>query len=176
MSRALISPRCSALLLSILVSACAISPGQAPVTPLPPAPIEARLISSPLQRWLELQAEVMAMTAEQAAAALASLSRPEAADQLFQFGLLHQASATYNGWMQARDVFRQLCQDEALSPQARQLAGLLEAYNQSRINAHQRYAQLQLRIDELELQKHLLEQKIQAITELEATMSIRKEQ
>ncbi len=173
MPRALISP----LVLALVVTAC-VSPTPAPIEPpAPPTPAAVPAVSdSPLSDWLGLQAAVAEMTVEQVNAVLESMPRPEAANHLFYFGLLHQQSATYNGWMQARDVFRQLTQDEGLSEQLRQLAGILESYNQSRINAHQRYAQLQQQIDELEQQKQLLDQKIQAITDLEAAMSTRKEQ
>ncbi|MDO8863745.1 hypothetical protein Q6D67_18795 [Haliea sp. E1-2-M8] len=131
---------------------------------------------SPLAHWLGLQAAVVTMSVGQVEAVLESMPRPEGADQLFCFGLLHHQSQTYNGWMQARDVFRLLSQDEALPDELRQVAGILEAFNQSRINAHQRYAQLQQQIDELEQQKQLLDEKIQAITDLEAAISTRKEQ
>ncbi|QIB64678.1 hypothetical protein [Kineobactrum salinum] len=173
MSRALITP----LVLALAVTAC-LSPVPAPIEPpTPPTPVEvAEASDAPLTHWLDLQAAVSEMSAEQVDTALASMPKTVVADQLFYFGLLHQQSQTYNGWMQARDVFRQLSQDEGLSGQLRQLAGILEAYNQSRINAHQRYAQLQQQIDELEQQKQLLDQKIQAITDLEAAMSTRKEQ
>lgn len=173
MSRALISP----LVLALAMAAC-VSPEPAPIEPpSPPTPAAVPVASnSPLSDWLDLQAAVAKMTVEQVNAVLESMPRPEGAHHLFYFGLLHQQSATYNGWMQARDIFRQLGGDETLPEQLRQLAGILEAYNQSRINAHQRYAQLQQRIDELEQQKQLLDQKIQAITDLEAAMSTRKEQ
>ena len=83
----------------------------------------------------------------------------------------------------ARDIFRQLNQDEALTTSQRRLAGLLERFNQSRINwFHSRdelrleYEGLQARLTELQDRNTLLEQKIQAITDLEATISTRKEE
>ncbi|MFO7549995.1 MAG: hypothetical protein R6W80_01205 [Haliea sp.] len=173
MSRALISP----LVLTLVVTAC-VSPTPAPIELLPPpTPDEVPVVpDSRLTYWLGLRNSVVKLSAEQVKAVLESMPRPESADHLYYSGLLHQQSQTYNGWVQARDVFRVLHQDEALSEQLRQLAGILEAYNQNRINAHQRYTQLQQQIDELEQQKQLLDEKIQAITDLEAAMSTRKEQ
>ena len=63
------------------------------------------------------------------------------------------------------------------------MAALLEAYNQQRINSYQRLEQLSGENDELqrqladaELRKAELEEKIQALTELEANISTRKDQ
>lgn len=171
----------SSLGLSLLLTAC-VNPMPAPIEqPLPPpTPDEVADLSvvsdSRLAHWLSLRNSVVKMSGEQVKAVLESMRRPESVDNLFYFGLLHQQSKTNNGWMQARDVFRLLSGDEALPEQLRQLAGILEAYNQNRINAHQHNARLQQQIDELEQQRQLLEQQIQAITEVEAAMSTRKEQ
>ena len=60
---------------------------------------------------------------------------------------------------------------------------MLESYNQNRINWYQRQgelvkqrSQLEEQLDEAEQEKALLEQKIQALTDLEAVISTRKEQ
>ena len=62
------------------------------------------------------------------------------------------------------------------------MAAILEEYNQSRINWHQRYIELQQenklllqQLDDTQQEKLLLEQKIQAVTDLEAEISTRKE-
>ena len=69
------------------------------------------------------------------------------------------------------------------SERRRRLAGLLERFNQSRINwFHSRdelrieYESLQQETAALKEQNTLLEQKIQAITDVEATISTRKEE
>ena len=60
---------------------------------------------------------------------------------------------------------------------------VLEAYNQSRINWYQRQSEtvkqnikLEQQLSEAEQEKQLLEHKIQALTDLEAVISTRKEQ
>lgn len=137
---------------------------------------------SGIERWLAVQAATAGMEIEQVTAELAAMEKPATPDGLFHFALLNQQSQTYNGWTQARDILRQLGQDSDLSEQQRQLASILEEYNQNRINWDQRYGTLQQQYDELrqqadvlEQEKLLLEQKIQAITDLEATISTRKE-
>jgi hypothetical protein len=156
-------------------------------TSSPPAQVVERptptVIPDPvLQRWLAQEAVVRGKSVEQINAELAAMSKPETADGLFYFALLNQQAQTYNGWILARDIFRQLSQDSSVAPQQRQLAAILEQYNQSRINWHQRYVDLQQenkqllqQLDTTEQEKLLLEQKIQAVTDLEAAISTRKE-
>ena len=132
--------------------------------------------------WLTLQAKVAAMPLEAITAELADLPDPENKSDLFYRALLRQYSQTYNGWVQARDTFRQLREDIALPPEERQLAGILEQFNQNRINWFQRYGELQQqynnqrdRIDELQRANASLEEKIRTLTDLEAEISTRKE-
>ena len=183
MSRAL-SPLPVAALSLLLVAAlavagCTSSPPPQPVKKTPPRVITA---DAGLQSWLKVQAEVAALDIDQLNSALGATTRPDTADGLFYYALLNQRAQTFNAWALARDVLRQLQQDESLSLQQHQLAGMLEAYNQSRLNWSQRYDQLQgeynaqqQQLLQLEQDNALLEQKIQAITDLEATISERKE-
>jgi hypothetical protein len=136
-----------------------------------------------VQKWLKLQVSVADLPVEQINAGLVGMNRPTAADQLFYYGLLHQHSQTYDGWITARDVFRELSQNSAISVEQQELATILEKFNQNRINWHERYGQLQQQCDDLsqqltetQQQAQVLEQKIQAITDLEATISTRKEE
>ena len=76
-----------------------------------------------------------------------------------------------------------LQQDETLTEAQRQLMVVLEAYNQNRINWYQRQSEavkqnrkLEQQLSDAEQEKLLLEQKIQALTDLEAVISTRKEQ
>ena len=96
--------------------------------------------------------------------------------------MLNQKTPAYRNWIQARDVFRQLRESDQLSAEQRQLAAVFEEYNQNRINWHERYGllqeqygDLQEQLDSAQADKALLEQKIQAITDLEAAISTRKE-
>ena len=175
MSRSLIS----LVLAAALMAGCAAAPPPQVVATTPPEVIAY----AALQQWLNLQQQVSAMTTEQCVAALVSLGKPEGADELFYYGLLNQQLQTYGSWAQARDSFRQLGEDQTLAVTRRQLAGILQTYNQNRINWYQRQsellnqdAELRQQLQAAEQDKLLLEQKIQALTDLEAVISTRKEQ
>jgi hypothetical protein len=161
-----------------ILSGCGAAPSQvaAPSTP------ETATYSTVAQ-WLSLQQEVADMSTEEVVAKLVRENKPEGAGQLYYYGLLNQQLQTFDAWAQARDAFRQLHEDEALAAEQRQLAGILQNYNQNRINWYQRQAellkqhtQLKQQLSEAEQDKLLLEQKIQALTDLEAVISTRKEQ
>ena len=171
-----------AALLGSLAVGCATPPPVEPVEIIKVVPA-AKTPAPPVQRWLRWQESVATMSPSQLTTALEGAAAPETANQLFYYGLLHQQSDVYDGWVEARDIFRRLNQDEALTRAQRQLAGLLERFNQSRINWFHRRDELrvesesqQARITQLQEQNTLLEQKIQAITDLEATISTRKEE
>lgn len=141
-------------------------------------------------KWLAISKEVDAMTPEQAVIALNKLSAPVRHDDLFYYGVLNQKLGRIDGWIQARDAFRKLENDPVVKPTIRELARILEAHNQSLINWHQRHQNLQKELAESVLDreslKHkrvlmkqknkVLEQKIEALTELEAVISDRKKQ
>ena len=83
----------------------------------------------------------------------------------------------------ARDAFREVNLMVGLTGGQRQLAEIFERYNQTRINWYQQYSQaeenqvaLQEQLQEAQQQNNLLEQKIQALTDLETSISTRKEQ
>ena len=166
-----------ALALTILTG-CGASPSQVDA---PNAP-ETTTYST-VQQWLNLQQEVASMPTEEVVAKLVRENKPEGAGQLFYYGLLNQQLQTFDAWAQARDAFRQLNEDETLAVEQRQLAGILQSYNQNRINWYQRQAELlkqnaelKQQLSDAEQDKLLLEQKIQALTDLEAVISTRKEQ
>jgi len=167
----------SAVLGLVILSGCAL---------LPPVSEQATsevIYYSSVQHWLKLQHEVAAMSIEEVTEELAALDKPENAGDLFYYGLLKQQLQINDAWVQARDVFRVLCADDELTVEQQQLAGIFEAYNQNRINWYQRQsdllvdnARLQQQLQETEQDKLLLEQKIRALTELEADISTRKEE
>ena len=150
------------------------------------APVEPAAKSPPIlpvQRWLRWQDAVATMSAEQLSTAVEGTAEPSNPNQLFYYGLLRQQSDAYDGWVRARDIFRQLTENEQLSRGERRLAALLERYNQSRINWYQsreilrlQHEELEAKVSVLQQQNESLEQKIKAITELEATISTRKEE
>ena len=134
------------------------------------------LSHDPVQRWLELHQHVAGMSREELDVKLATLDKPNNANQLFYFALLHNQGDTYGAWAQARDSFRQLLEEKSLTESQRQLASIFQMSNQSRINGYQREDKLQLHLLESEQNKLLLEQKIQAITDVETVMSTREEE
>ena len=155
----------------------------APVIIAPVEPTAKKVQVLPVQRWLRWQEAVSTMTEEQLNTALEGTAEPGNASQSFYYGLLRQQADAYDDWVEARDIFRQLADKEKLSTGQRQLATLLERYNQSRINWYQsreelriEYEELQATVTAIEAQNQLLEQKIKAITDLEATISTRKEE
>jgi hypothetical protein len=167
-----------ALALTILAGCATSPPTQVAAKPSPEI-----VTYSSVQQWLSLQQEVADMSTEEVVAKLIRVNKPEGAGQLFYYALLNQQLQTFGAWSQARDTFRQLHQDEELTIEQRQLVGILQEYNQNRINWYQRqrellirHAELKQQLSEAEQDKLLLEQKIQALTDLEAVISTRKEQ
>jgi len=174
MSRAL-----TAVVLATLLAGCATAPPPVIVE----VPATADVSCASMQQWLFQQQKVSGMETDEVVANLVRLSQPEGIDQLFYYGLLNQQLQTNGAWAQARDSFRELQQSDGLTTEQRQLTGILLAYNQNRINWYQRQSELLVENAELEKQlqqaeedKVLLEQKIQALTDLEADISTRKEQ
>lgn len=178
MSRALSHPLVLGVALIAALAGCAT---EAPVQ-IVEVSQPAKVIQPTIRKWLRWQDSVATMNVEQLNTALEATPKPTTPNQLFYSGLLNQQSDNYDGWVIARDIFRQLHENEDLTLEQRQLVGILERYNQSRINwfhsreeLQRQYNELQLQVGQLEEQKALLEQKITAITELEATISTRKE-
>lgn len=146
------------------------------------SPVEV-IAYSALQGWMNLQEQSAKLTPEQAASELSALGEPEDADAFFHLGLLEQQLKTFNGWTQARDIFRELKTNESLTGEQRQLVSTLEIYNQSRINWSELYNELLTDYKSLQEQllasaeeKALLENKIKELTDIETVISTRKEQ
>jgi hypothetical protein len=176
MSRSLILAAATALLLTACTTAPRITTMGASTPP------SAKSFSS-VEQWLQLQQDVMAMSTDEIVVKLVRVNTPEGVGQLYYYGLLNHQLQTYGAWTQARDTFRDLQQDETLTEAQRQLMVVLEEYNQNRINWYQRQSEavkqnreLAQQLSDAEQEKLLLEQKIQALTDLEAVISTRKEQ
>jgi hypothetical protein len=167
----------SAALALALLGGCASAP---PPVVEQPAP---EIISySSVQQWLNLQQKVAAMEGDEIVTRLTALEETREGYGRFYQGLLYQQLQTNDAWSQARDTFRALQQDETLTEEQRQLTRILQEFNQNRINWYQRQsellvenARLQQQLDASEKEKNLLEQKIQALADLEAVISTRKE-
>lgn len=165
---------------ALLLTACTSAPRTTTMGASNPS--SAKSFSS-VEQWLQLQQDVMAMSTDEIVVKLVRVNTPEGVGQLYYYGLLNHQLQTYGAWTLARDTFRDLQQDETLTEAQRQLMVVLEAYNQSRINWYQRQSEtvkqnieLEQQLSEAEQEKLLLEQKIQALTDLEAVISTRKEQ
>jgi len=148
-----------------------------------------------LEEWLDLQQEVAEMDTAEVASQLARVDKSAVKSavksantaantgQLYYYGVLNQQLKTYGAWTVARDTFQKLQENQALPKEQRQLAGILRQYNQSRINGHARQqallterAQLRQDLSHAEDEKRQLAQKIQALTDLEAAISTRREE
>ena len=140
------------------------------------------VLYSGVQQWLELHQDVSSMSNEAVAEILANAPVSQGVNELYYYALLQQQLQNYPAWVLARDAFRVLHADEDLTVAQRQLAKVLQAYNQNRINWYQRHsellkeqASLQQQLQNAERDKLLLEKKIQALTDLQAVISTRKE-
>lgn len=139
--------------------------------------------SPALERWVNLYSDVDKMESAQVVERLVEIDRPEGIGQLFYFGLLNQQLSNYTSWITARDTFNELESDETLGLPQRQLAGVMRQLNQDKINSYTKQSELAQQLTELQQrlqisdeEKVLLQHKIQALTELEADMSTRKEE
>ena len=163
----------------VALSGCASQP-QTPIEP----PVAAQDCNcAQLQGWLELERKVSDMSTEKIEKKLTRLGEPQGQRQLFYFGLLNQQFDVFTNWAQARDAFRQLAEDDGLAKEQRNLAAILERYNQTRINWYLQHRQLLEKYETFKTklrasreENELLEQKIQAITDLETSISTLKEQ
>ena len=169
------------LALLVTLSGCAAQPPAPAVQQPDPDPLIAEY--SNLQHWLGMQKTVAEMPPETVTTQLTKTAESTNANDLFYYGLLHQQLLSYDSWTEARDTFRLLLDYDGLTIEQKQLAGTFEDYNQNRINWYQRYIKLeqqysesQLKLLDMEHEKRLLEQKIQALTDLEEAISTRKEQ
>lgn len=166
------------LCLAMLTACTSLKPAQIDTT----VPAEIVAYTS-LQRWLEQLQQASEMPQTEVLEELVKLKKPTEPNELFYYAALNQQLETFASWANARDSFRLLQANEQLTPAQHQLAGILQQYNQSRINWYQRQSELLLDQQNLletlslaEQEKKVLETKIQALTDLEAAISTRKEQ
>jgi hypothetical protein len=174
MSRALVP----ILLSSALLWGCVAQP---PVNPSA-QDSERTSSSSELGDWLNQLDRVEEMDPPEVRRQLESVDKSASVNQLFYFGALNQRLHEYGAWTVARDAFQTLQENQSLPMQQRQLAGVLRRYNQHRINAYSRYntlrseqSALRESLSQAESEKQQLEQKIQALTEVETAISTRQE-
>lgn len=174
-------PLIIASILLATLSGCATQPDITVEVP-PPAPDPQTCTCEHLQKWLELQDRVSNMSAEKVQQQLASLDEPRGSWQQFYFGLLKQQLDEFVSWTQARDTFRELAADSGLVKEQRDLVTILQRHNQTRINWYMQHHKLlddhettAAKLDASLEENRLLQQKIQAITDVETSISTRKE-
>jgi hypothetical protein len=136
-----------------------------------------------VEKWLDLEQDVGNMEATQIVERLTQINKEDGVGQMFYYGVLNQHLPTYGAWTLARDTFQRLQENEDLPVELRQFSGILRKYNQVRINAYvqqqemaNKYTRLQQDLHQTEEERELLEQKLQALTELETVISTRKEE
>ena len=171
------------LLVGALLAGCEgaqpLPPAPAPVLPQTPDPGTVML-----SEWLREADSALRLSAREARVQLASRQAESSSPgERYRVALLHQQLGEWNSWALARDTMRALRADETLPPDVRRLAGLLEAFNQSRINAQQQRMELR---EALAAQAELaaakqrevqaLEEKIRSLTNLEDSMHQRREE
>ncbi len=175
MSRAI----ASILIISALISGCVAQP---------PVDTSSQYAASvvappPVGEWFDQLDAVDAMDSSEVVTQLEKVDKTAGANQLFYYGALKQKLPDYGAWTVARDAFQNLQDNQTLTREQRQLAGILREYNQNRINGYSRYNKLlneridlQEGLSQAEDEKRQLEQKIQALTELETAISTRQEE
>jgi len=127
--------------------------------------------------WLRIADLYMELTPTQAQQRLDELGDEEKTTlQWYRYALLNQQLNNRAGWIRARDAFRYVLAAESLSQELYGLTKLLLKYNQNMINWDARYSKVKIELKESEAMQQVLEEKIQAITNLEQSMSTRKEQ
>lgn len=127
--------------------------------------------------WLRIADFYMELTPTQAQQRLDEIGDGEKTTlQWYRYALLNQQLNNRVGWIRARDAFRHVLASESLSQELYGLTKLLLKYNQNMINWDTRYSKVKIELKESEAMQRVLEEKIQAITNLEQNMSTRKEQ
>ena len=152
-----------------------------PILP-PPPPVNA-YPTDPALDWLVTEEDVAQLGNDEVLALLAAMDSPTSDDDLYTYALLQQQLDTFEGWIRARDTFATLLKSRDLFPGQRRLIVILQDRCQSRINAHitrrelgNEKLQLQQALELAQEEKQLLEQKIQALTDIEAVISTRREE
>ncbi|MEH6472675.1 MAG: hypothetical protein V7752_15635 [Halopseudomonas sp.] len=176
------------LTLSFMIGCQSLTP--ASVNPIAqPAPVVTHP-EPPVHDWLQRVRSTMQLSEEQTQAELQQFSgnKTKQPELLFRYALLNQQLKDRLGWIRARDSLQQLAARPELSAEQLQLAQLLQFHNQSMINADARQARLLGALEErietlhttaaaLQLsQQQVIElsEKIEALTNLEENMSIRR--
>lgn len=163
-------------ILIVIVLACAgcelFQPAYSPEWQAKPPVVELEQVIY----WLETADSYMQLSPEKAQQRLERIQDAgKGSDvQLFRYALLNQQRLNRNGWVRARDAFRELSTRSSLNAEIQWLARILLAYNQAMINRDDRQDKLTRALGESNAARMKLEAKIEALTNLEESISIRK--
>ncbi|MCW9052862.1 MAG: hypothetical protein OQJ91_11235 [Motiliproteus sp.] len=143
-----------------------------------------------LKSWLQQLSQAMEMNPEEVQKNLKKLGtkRPQVINQLYHYAVLNQQLKDRLGWIRARDSLRIIKADKQVSGEVEMLVNMLLLHNQSMINADARDSRMLDALDQNQIQldvagealresrqhSELLQNKIDALTNLERNMSIRR--
>lgn len=127
--------------------------------------------------WLQATNDYMALTPAEAQQRLSKFNLTKKSRfNYFRYALLNQQLGTREGWVRARDTLRSMSEDKDLNEDLFWITRIFLQYNQSLINADEKQQRLTTELLESQQAELLLEDKIRAITNLEQSISERKEQ
>lgn len=125
--------------------------------------------------WLKTAHDYMDLSPKQALAKIKTLpSNRSNPFERYRYALLNQQLRDRTGWVRARDTLRLLSKDENLEREFRWLTEVLLDYNQAMINAEERQHQMAVELTTSQAAQQELSDKIQALTNLEQKISVRK--
>lgn len=140
-----------------------------------PVLVSEQPVPAPLMTWLAVLEKTLSLEPEQAQQRLTPLNLDAGSLVVFHQVLLNQRLGERESWIWARDRLRQLLKQNH-PPGVRPLLQLLLEHNQAMINAAQREANLQGKLQEVRGERDRLREKILALTNLERRLDDRKEQ
>ncbi|MBN7798680.1 hypothetical protein [Parahaliea mediterranea] len=161
-----------------LLAGCQMLPEEPPLREVPRT---ARpCVTAPataLERWMGEMTSVDKLSQEQAREQL-SLMRGagDSAFERYRYALLNQRIGDGAGWIRARDTLRGLREEGLAEPGLMQLVALLQRFSQAMINADARQQQLAEELLSSQQEREALADKIEALTNIEQTISERKNQ
>ncbi|WP_207061494.1 hypothetical protein [Motiliproteus sp. SC1-56] len=124
--------------------------------------------------WLAVLEQSLLMEPAQARALMVPLEPGTEPLLVFHQALLHQQQDDRRGWIGARDLLRELLEQEH-PPGVRPLLQMLLTHNQALINALQQRTNLGEQLKSTRAERDALEEKIRALTNLERRLDDRKE-
>lgn len=127
--------------------------------------------------WLQAANDALEISPQQAELRLSRITNMRKTRfNTFRYALLNQQLGTRDGWERARDTLRELAQDRGNNEDLLWIIRIHLHNVQGLINNHEKYHKLAAELSDSRQMQLLLEDKIQALTNLEQSISERKEQ